>query len=79
MELGSTQSVITGVAADLGISVVSEWALKPYLKTGMLKSLKIKNLPLKRKIYLVYHPRAHFSHTQKVFLDYCRKLGNSKL
>ncbi len=79
MELGSTQSVITGVAADLGISVVSEWALKPYLKTGMLKSLKIKNLPLKRKIYLVYHPRAHFSHTQKVFLDYCRKLENSKL
>jgi DNA-binding transcriptional LysR family regulator len=78
MELGSTQSVITGVVAGLGISVISEWALKPYLKIDELKAFKIKNLPLKRKIYLVYHPRAHFSHTQKVFLDYCRKLKNSK-
>ena len=72
MELGSTQSVITGVSAGLGISVVSEWALRPYMKTGEVRATRVKGLPLKRKIYLVYHPKAHFSRVQNAFLAFCQ-------
>lgn len=51
LELGSTEAVINAVAAGLGISLVSHFAVGNRIQTGELAVLHIKDLSLKRGIY----------------------------
>ena len=53
IELGSTQAVITAVAADLGVGIVSKWAAREALKAGSIKKVKIKEAKLQRELYIV--------------------------
>ncbi len=72
MELGSTQAVITAVAAGLGISTISEWALQPHLANQTIKAAPIADLKLKRDFFLAYHPKTPLSRLQQAFIDFIR-------
>lgn len=72
MELGSTQAVITAVAAGLGISTISEWALQPHIANQTIKTVPIADLKLKRSFFLAYHPKTALSRLQQVFMDFTR-------
>ena len=61
MEFNCVEAIKKAVAANLGISVVSNSALKLEKQLNAVASLKIKDLDLVRNIYLVYHKDKEFT------------------
>jgi DNA-binding transcriptional LysR family regulator len=54
MELDSTEAVKSAVRAGLGVGFVSEWALSRELALGLLKTVPVRNLDIRRQFLLVY-------------------------
>ena len=52
--LGSTQAVIGGVAAGLGVSIVSALAARYAERTGTIAVVPLEGLPSERDLFLVY-------------------------
>ncbi len=50
---GSSTAVKEGIKAGLGVSILSSRAIHTELKTGLLKALKVKGLPMHRSFYLI--------------------------
>lgn len=53
MEFGSIQIIKESVEAGLGISLLSQWAIRKELSMGTLKILKVEGLPFTRKFSIV--------------------------
>ncbi|GAB3682132.1 LysR family transcriptional regulator [Actinocorallia lasiicapitis] len=53
MELSSTTAIKSAVAAGAGPAVLSSLAVAPELRTGTLKQVKIRDLPLTRSLRLI--------------------------
>jgi len=70
MEFNCVEAIKKAVAANLGISVVSNSALKLEKQLNVVASLKIKDLDLVRNIYLVYHKDKEFSNIIKNCIRY---------
>jgi len=80
MEVGSTRSVITAVQAGLGLSFVSRWAAKETLELGKINEIRIPELYLGRKLYLVRNIQAlggGFAAT--AFIEYVKDRRNLKI
>ena len=54
---GTSTAVKEGIKAGLGVSVISSRALKTELKSGILKALRIRDLPMSRSFYLIRDKR----------------------
>lgn len=54
MELGSTEAIKQAVAADLGVSVISRHAITLEAMTGRLCALGVRDLKLRRRLYITY-------------------------
>jgi len=50
---GTSTAIKEGVKGGLGVSILSSRALDTELKTGVLKALRVKNLPMYRSFYLI--------------------------
>jgi len=70
MELGSTQSVITGVAGNLGLGFVSKWAADAALKAGVVKQVALCDLDLKRSFFVVFPKNAAATRARDVFISH---------
>lgn len=70
MELGSTRAVITAVAANLGVSWVSRLAVMESLSLGHVREIKIKNLDIRRPIYIAVHANRTLSPVANAFLEF---------
>lgn len=70
MELGSTQSLITGVAGNLGLGFVSKWAAEAALKAGVVKQVAIDDLDLRRHIFVAFPKNAAATRARDVFFSY---------
>jgi DNA-binding transcriptional LysR family regulator len=70
MELGSTQSVITGVTGNLGMGFVSKWAAEAALKAGVVKQVQIADLNLKRHIYIALPKNAAATRAREAFFNH---------
>jgi DNA-binding transcriptional LysR family regulator len=68
--LGTSTAVKEGVKAGAGVSILSSRALDTELKTGMLKSLKIKGLPMSRHFYLIRDKRRTLSPLARTLIDF---------
>ncbi len=68
--LGSSTAVKEGIKSGLGISILSLRALDTELKTGILTALKIENLTMKRKFYLIRDKRRNISPLCRAMLDF---------
>jgi DNA-binding transcriptional LysR family regulator len=55
--LGTSTAVKEGIKAGLGLSIISIRALETELNAGILKALKIRDLPMSRIFYLVRDKR----------------------
>jgi DNA-binding transcriptional LysR family regulator len=77
-ELGSTTAVIQGIKSGIGVSVLSAIAVADEIRTGILKSLSISGLNLKRHFYLTYHKNHTQSPICMAFIDFLRSLGEIK-
>lgn len=55
MEFGSTQVIKESVAAGLGISLLSRWAVEKELTNGYIGMIHVKGLPFKRNFSILTH------------------------
>ena len=67
---GSSTAVKEGIKAGLGISILSYKALDTELKTGILKVLRIRGLPIYRSFYLIRDKRRIASPICQDLLDF---------
>ncbi len=54
-EMGSTQAVLQGIKAGVGVSIVSLIAVEESLAAGTLAALEIEGIELRRRFYLTRH------------------------
>lgn len=55
MELGSTEAIKQAVAANLGVSIVSKFAITLEILQGRLTTARLPELNLRRQLYLIQH------------------------
>jgi len=69
---GSTDAVKQAVKAGLGISVLSRLAVVDELRYNMLKEIKLKNMQMNRRFYIVIHGMRTLPPVYNLFLDALR-------
>ena len=67
---GSSTAVKEGVKAGLGVSILSTRAIDTELKTGILRALKVKGLPMHRSFYLIRDRRRIASPLCQAMIDF---------
>lgn len=73
-ELGSTGAVKKAVMESIGVSIISDKAIKHEVKLGLLKNVDVKELNIKRDFYLIYNPRRTLSPIAKSFMKFIKGL-----
>jgi DNA-binding transcriptional LysR family regulator len=68
--MDSTHGIINAVMSGLGISIVSELAVRQMLEQKILLAIKLKNELPERKIYMVLNKNNVHSHLIKLFMEY---------
>ena len=68
--MDSTYSIINAVMNGLGISIVSELAVRQIFEQKLLIPIKLKNEVPERKIYTVLNKNVVHSHLIKLFIEY---------
>ena len=58
------------VENGIGISFISEKAIENEVKLKLIKSLKIKDIPIKRKFYFVFHKKRSLSPLSESFKEF---------
>jgi len=69
---GSTDAVKQAVKAGLGISILSELAVRDELKYKLLKKIKVKGVEMKRKFYTVTHRKRTLPFAYSLFIEYLK-------
>lgn len=67
--LGSSAAVKEAIKANLGVSVISKYAVREELKNGRVKQIQVTGLTLKRKFYIVTSTRRTLPNHYAKFLD----------
>ncbi|MGH7429149.1 MAG: selenium metabolism-associated LysR family transcriptional regulator [Candidatus Methylomirabilaceae bacterium] len=73
MELGSTEAIKQAVAANLGVSIVSKYAITLEVVMGRLCAAHIKDLNLRRQLYTVFHRDRTLPLAAAAFLELIRE------
>lgn len=73
MEFGSTQIIKESVEAGLGVTLLSQWAVKKEHSLGSLKLLKINGSPFIRQFSIVKKDSEFHTKATEVFLDILRE------
>lgn len=69
---GSTDSVKQAVKAGLGVSILSRLSVKDELKYGIFKEIKLSDIQMKRKFYIVTHKKRTLPPAYNLFLEYLK-------
>jgi DNA-binding transcriptional LysR family regulator len=72
-EMGSTEAVRQAIKSGAGISILSSLAVDDDVRGGLLHTLKIHGLELKRKFYLTTHKQRGLSPLSQAFIDFLKK------
>jgi len=72
MQLGSSESLIQGAVAGLGVAMVSAHAASPFLRNGQLVQLGFAELPLYRSWCAVHARGKRLSPVALAFLEFLR-------
>ncbi len=67
---GSTDAVKQAVKAGLGVSILSRFSVTDELKHKILKEIKLIDLQMKRKFYIVTHKKRTLPQAYKMFLEH---------
>ncbi len=75
--LGTSTAVKEGIKSGLGVSILSSRALRTEMKAGLLKTLKIKDLPIiSRSFYLIRDRRRIASPLCQAMLEFLQASGD---
>lgn len=69
---GSTDAVKQAVKAGLGVSILSRLSVSDELKYKTLKEIKITDVSMRRKFYLITHKKRTLPLAYQIFLDYAK-------
>ncbi len=69
-EMGSTQALIRAVSAGMGLAFVSHLAIRENVEQGLLRTVRIDDLRIKRNFYIITHRMRSFSPICRTFLDF---------
>jgi len=69
---GSTDAVKQAVKAGLGFSVLSKLSVTDELKHKVLKEIKLTDIQMKRKFYIITHKKRSLPFLYNVFLEYVK-------
>jgi LysR family transcriptional regulator, transcriptional activator of the cysJI operon len=67
MELDSTEAIISGVEAELGVGFVSRWAISKVLRLGSVKVVRVEGLEILRDFSFVRQAGAELAGTAAAF------------
>ena len=76
LQLNSIESIKIAVSLGLGVAFVSSSSIKKEIHLNTLKILEIKNITIKRELFVVSNPKTYKSKTFKFF---CHELDKIKL
>jgi DNA-binding transcriptional LysR family regulator len=68
--LGSSQAVVSAVAAGAGIAFVSNLAIKEGVAPAMVRQVRLRGITLSRDFYCVYRQERVVSRLLEVFINY---------
>jgi DNA-binding transcriptional LysR family regulator len=77
-EMGSTEAIRQGIKAGVGVSILSECAVREELAAGSLKKVKIQGLSFKRAFYLTVHRHRTQSPLCRTFIKFLDRESNTK-
>ncbi len=60
-EMGSTEAVRQGIREGIGVSILSELAVRDDVAAGRLAALRVAGLALTRHFHLIHHRRRHLA------------------
>ncbi len=72
MRLGSGEAIKGAVEANLGISILSRWAIRKELRLGTLKIVPMQDVRLVRDFKLIRYRKKQLSPSQEHFIDFLR-------
>jgi DNA-binding transcriptional LysR family regulator len=67
---GSTDAVKQAVKAGLGVSIVSRFSVVDELNHNILKEIKLADIQMKRKFYIITHKKRTLPRAYETFLKY---------
>jgi DNA-binding transcriptional LysR family regulator len=67
MELDSTEAIISGVEAELGVGFVSRWAVNKVLRLGSVRIVAVEGLEILRDFSFVWLAGAELTGTAAAF------------
>jgi DNA-binding transcriptional LysR family regulator len=70
--MGSTEAIKGAVEEGLGVSIMSGWAVRKWLKQGLLKAATFKDLKFHRNFTIISPKRNYSTHTAKEFLNFLK-------
>ena len=68
MQFGSLEAIKQAVIANLGVSVLSKFAIEHEVTAGQLQVLEVPDLEIKRNLRLIHHKDRQFSEPTLAFL-----------
>lgn len=69
---GSTDAIKQAVKAGLGVSILSKLSVKDELKYGIFKEIKLSDIQMKRKFYIVTHKKRTLPAAYNLFMEYLK-------
>ncbi|MDD3023251.1 MAG: selenium metabolism-associated LysR family transcriptional regulator [Syntrophomonadaceae bacterium] len=72
MEAGSTEAVMASVESGMGISIVSNWAMKRIDSQRRIKSLKLNDAKAKRSLFIIFPRQKTRRKSVDRFLDFIK-------
>lgn len=73
MELGSTEAIKQAVAANLGVSIVSKFAISLEILQGRLAVARLPELNLRRQLFVIHHGGRMLSPAAQEFCSLLRR------
>jgi DNA-binding transcriptional LysR family regulator len=67
---GSTDAIKQAVKAGLGISILSKFSVKDEIENNILKEIKITDVQMRRKFYIVIHKKRTLPLSYAIFLKH---------
>ena len=72
MELGSSSAIKAAVESNLGISILSKWAVQDKVASGMLHSINLKEIDFNRTFQIIYHKKKFKTQASEEFLRFLK-------
>jgi DNA-binding transcriptional LysR family regulator len=75
MEMPTLEAIKRLVERDMGVALIPRMAAQTEIKLGQIVALKVNEMRLERKLYLIHRKGAKLSHAARAFLNIAQQVG----